>query len=72
MLLSWATAGCLQEAAASWLIQNMDITSAVISLTFIATVQVSIAALPIPNIQAKSPVLQSCAQLRQIHSQKCI
>lgn len=35
MLLPWATAGCLQGATASWLIQNMDITSAVISLTLI-------------------------------------
>lgn len=33
----------------------------------IATAQVSIGALPIPNIQVKGPVLQPCTQLRKIH-----
>jgi len=35
-------------------------------LIYIATAQVSIGALPTPGVQVKSPVLQSCAELRKI------
>lgn len=67
ILLPWATAECLQLAAALQLIQNRGITSMAISLIYLLPAQVSIAALPIPNILMKGPVFQPCAQLRKIH-----
>lgn len=64
-MLPPATAG----GAASQLIQNLGVTSAVTLLIyfFITKAQVSTAALRIPNIQVKSPVLQAHAELRIVY-----